>query len=157
MKRLPVVLVLENLRSLHNVGALFRSADATRVESIVICGLTALPPRTEIAKTALGATDTVPWEYCASIREAVATYGRRGYIPYALEQTPEATNIFTTGLHLPALLVVGHEREGVSAEALRACTHHLHIPMHGESAHSLNVSTSATVALYQFAKDFWYD
>jgi 23S rRNA (guanosine2251-2'-O)-methyltransferase len=157
VKRLPLVVILDNVRSLHNVGAIFRSADATRVEKIILCGLTPMPPRTEIDKTALGATASVPWEYRQSIHEIIAELVKNRYTLYALEQSGSATDIFHTSLSLPAALVVGHEREGVSNEVLAVCNHHLQIPMYGASAHSLNVSTSTTVALYQFSMQFCYD
>ena len=148
-ERFPLILLLDNVRSLHNVGAIFRTADACDVQEVILCGMTPVPPRHEIAKTSLGATETVPWRYAldasAEIRAAMAL----GITPYALEITPEATDIFATLLNLPALLVVGHERMGVSPAVLEECRH-LRIPMHGKSARSLNVSTATGIAAYAF-------
>ena len=147
----PVIVVLNNVRSLHNVGAIFRSADAINAEKIILGGLTPVPPRHEIEKTALGATETVPWEYCKDIIPELQRLKAEGYFLYALEQTDTAENIFETELEKPAVLVVGHEREGVEKDVLTICDFHLMIPMLGKSAKSLNVSTATTVALFQFA------
>ncbi len=155
-ERLPLVLVLDNVRSLHNVGALFRSADAVNLERILLCGLTPVPPRLEIEKTALGATDTVPWQYYPGTLEAVTTLQQAGYTLYALEQTPQAQDIVQTDLTAPAALILGHEREGIAPDILAAADIQLQIPMRGKSAHSLNVSTAGTVALYEFARQLWY-
>jgi 23S rRNA (guanosine2251-2'-O)-methyltransferase len=152
MTKLPVIIALNNVRSLHNVGAIFRSADAVNAERIILGGLTPVPPRHEIEKTALGATKTVAWEYCKDLRPKLLELKKKGYSIYALEQSTHSQDIFLTALNHPAVLVVGHEREGVENTVLNLCDAHLHIPMLGKSAHSLNVSTATTVALYQFIK-----
>lgn len=154
--KLPLVVVAENVRSLHNIGAIFRSADAVALERLVLVGLTPAPPRWEIDKTSLGATKSVNWEYAPSIEPVIAALRKEGRRIYALEQTEKAENIFTTHFEFPAALIIGHEREGVSKMALEQADFHLIIPMHGTSAHSLNVSTATTVALYRFAQQFWY-
>ena len=153
-KVLPLILALNNIRSLHNVGALFRSADAVKLERICLGGLTPTTPRHEIEKTALGATVTVKWEYQSSLKSALTEYKAAGYTIYALEQTSRATSLFSTPLQFPCVLIAGHEREGVEADVLDLCDQHLFIPMYGTSAHSLNVSTSTTVALYHFRTSF---
>jgi len=146
---LPVIVALNNIRSLHNVGAIFRSADAVKAEGILLAGLTPTPPRHEIEKTALGATKTVPWEYVANLSKRLREYQQAGYAVCALEQTPRSQSLFECTIPFPCVLVVGHEREGVEAEVLTLATHHFDLPMRGHSAHSLNVSTATTVALYE--------
>lgn len=151
-EHLPVILVAENIRSLHNVGALFRSADAVNLERLILAGLTATPPRHEIAKTALGATETVPWDYVRELGEKLAELRRQGYVLVALEQTDRSTDLYETDLPFPLALIVGHERMGVTPETLAQCDHHVHLPMRGRSAHSLNVSAAATAALYELLR-----
>ena len=151
-QRLPLVLVLDNVRSLHNVGAIFRTADAVHLEEIILGGLTPHPPRHEITKTALGATETVPWRAYLSTLDALRELRGRGYTLCALEQTGEAIPLSRTILTPPVALVVGHERMGVSQAALELCDTHLYLPMHGQSAHSLNVAVATGVALYQIAE-----
>ncbi|MBU6389556.1 TrmH family RNA methyltransferase [Patescibacteria group bacterium] len=154
--RLPGILVLENIRSLHNVGAIFRTADAAHVQRLILAGTTPKPPRHEIDKTALGAVETVPWEWTSRLNRYLRERKQEGYHLYALEQTGTAVDIFSADLLFPFILIAGHEREGVSRETLAECPVHLELPMRGESAHSLNVSTAAAIALYEFGRRFWY-
>jgi 23S rRNA (guanosine2251-2'-O)-methyltransferase len=142
-----LTLVLDNIRSLHNVGALFRTADAVGLEEVILCGLTPSPPRHEIEKTALGATKTVPWRYAINITQILDEFTEKGYQCLALEQTPTAKDIFTFPYKNSVVLVVGHERMGVGEQALLTCQA-LEIPMHGLSAYSLNVSVAGGIALY---------
>ena len=151
-ERLPVVLVLDNVRSLHNVGSMFRTADAVRLERILLCGLTPTPPRHEIDKTALGAVATVPWEYCRSTAAALSRLAQDGIPAIALEQTSRSVSLYEASVPGRLALVVGHERAGVSAEALSLCPLHVHLPMLGESARSLNVANAAAVALYELRR-----
>ena len=155
--KLPLVIVADNVRSLHNIGALFRSADAVNLEEIILIGLSPTPPRWELEKTALGATKSVPWSYSEKIEPVLQALREQGRTVYALEQTAASTDLLRAHFNFPAALIVGHEKEGVSPEALALADHHLEIPMHGTSAHSLNVSTASTVALYRFAEQFWYN
>ena len=150
-ERFPLILLLDNVRSLHNVGALFRSADGACIQRVILCGLTPVPPRSEISKTALGATASVPWEYVSEALTAIRRY-EETYVPVALEQTGISTDIYETAIMLPVLLVVGHERAGVSPEVLAACQQHVHVPMYGTSAHSLNVSVAGSLALYELQR-----
>lgn len=154
-EKLPVILLLDNVRSLHNVGSLFRTADGANIEKIILTGLTPCPPRSEISKTALGATSSVDFEYFASVTEAITRY-QNTHHPVALEQTEQSTDFYATSIVLPLLLVIGHERAGVSPEALRHCTQHVHLPMYGISAHSLNVSIAGSVALYELRRRSCY-
>jgi 23S rRNA (guanosine2251-2'-O)-methyltransferase len=155
-EKTPIILVLENIRSLHNVGAIFRSADAANIQEIILGGLTATPPRHEIEKTALGATKTVPWRQVADVPSFLKRLQADGYTITALEQTPTSTNVFSTQLAFPIALVVGHERTGVTPETLAVCSHHVELPMLGKSAHSLNVSNATTAALYELGRRVWY-
>lgn len=145
-------MALNNIRSLYNVGAIFRTADAVNAEGLLLGGLTPKPPRHEIEKTALGATETVPWEYAADLKAALLAYREKGYTLYALEQTETSTNLFETKLEFPCVVVAGHEREGVEQEILDICDGHVELPMLGESAKSLNVSTSTSVLLYSLLR-----
>lgn len=147
-QRLPVIVALNNIRSLYNVGAIFRSADGVNAEGILLGGLTPRPPRHEIEKTALGATHTVPWEYAADLKAALLEHKKKGYTIYALEQTEKSTNLFETKIQFPCVVVAGHEREGVEQEILDVCDGHVELPMLGESAKSLNVSTATSIVLY---------
>ena len=151
-----VVLVLENIRSLHNVGAIFRTADGAGDTALVLTGLTPCPPRHEITKTALGTVDTVPWSYATRTADALITLRSQGYTIYALEQTAQATNLFTTTLSFPIALVVGHEREGVEPNTLALCDGQLVLPMKGTGAHSLNVAHASAIALYECQRKQWY-
>ncbi|WKZ66129.1 MAG: RNA methyltransferase [Flavobacteriales bacterium] len=147
--RQRLVVVLDDVRSRHNVGSIFRSADAFGVERIVLCGFTPCPPHREIEKTALGATQSVPWEHCADPRVAVERLQAEGYRVVAVEQTLMAVPLerakgMASG---PLALVLGNELHGVSDEVVRACDACLVVPQRG-SKHSLNVSVCAGVVLH---------
>jgi len=150
-----LTLLLDNIRSLHNVGSIFRTADAVEVEEIILCGLTPTPPRHEIDKTALGATSTVKWRYIPNIRQALTELTNNGYTCVALEQTSESVSLFDYHFLGPTALVLGHERMGVSQAALENCQA-VEIHMHGKSAHSLNVSVAAGIALYHIRENLAY-
>jgi len=147
--RHPVSLILEDIRSLYNVGSIFRTSDAFLVQELVLCGFTPTPPRKEIAKTALGADSTVPWSAAPSAVDAIATKKAGGWTVLALELTTNPVSIdrLQAG-HYPLCLVVGNELTGVSAEALAACDGSVAIPMHGVK-HSLNVAVATGIALYE--------
>ena len=156
MTRLPVVVVLDNVRSLYNTGAFFRTADACAIERLVLCGITPRPDQggrqqRAIAKTALGAELTVPWEHCADTRTAVDRLAAARYHIVAVETSPTAVDLYEWTPIWPVGLVFGHEREGVSP----GLTHHtdasVRIPMFGEKR-SLNVATAAGVVLYELVR-----
>ena len=149
-------LLLENVRSLHNVGALFRTADAAGVAQILLTGLTPLPNRLEAAKTALGTVGSTPWQYFANPLDAVGFAHANGLQSVALEQSPNSVNLYQTATPPHTVLVVGHERAGVSENILAAVGQSVFIPMVGKSAHSLNVSTAAGIALYELRRRAWY-
>lgn len=144
----PLVVLLDDVRSRHNVGSMFRTSDAFGVERIILCGFTPQPPHREIEKTALGATDSVPWEHAPSAKTAVQDLQRQGYTVLSVEQTLNAVplnelNRATT----PTALVFGNELNGVSDEVIEACDGSIVIPQHG-SKHSLNVSVCAGIVLW---------
>jgi tRNA G18 (ribose-2'-O)-methylase SpoU len=145
IRRLPLVAVVDNIRSLWNVGSIFRSADACGVRELVLTGISGCPPRPEISKTALGAEQAVPWSYRADPLEALERLRGEGYGTVALETSPEAVPL--TGMRWPlrTCLVVGNEVAGVSPPLLEACEHHVRIPMYGIK-NSLNVAVAFGIA-----------
>lgn len=149
--KLPLRLILDNVRSLNNVGAMFRTCDAFRVASIELCGITACPPSPEIHKTALGAEDSVLWHHWDSASQAIASLQSRGVVVCCLEQVKGSISLpdFVPDKGREYAIVVGHEVDGVSQEAVDLSDCCLEIPQHG-TKHSLNVSVSAAIALWQF-------
>jgi tRNA G18 (ribose-2'-O)-methylase SpoU len=151
-----VVVVLDNVRSLYNTGSIFRTADASGVERIVLCGITPRPDqggrqRRAIAKTALGAEDTVPWVYEADAGAALSRLKADGYQTVAVEISPDADNLFEWRPTWPLCLVFGHEREGVSPNLASHIDTSIRIPMLGQKR-SLNVATAAGVVLYELVR-----
>jgi tRNA G18 (ribose-2'-O)-methylase SpoU len=145
----PVVLVLDNVRSLHNVGAVFRTADAFALEKIWLCGITGRPPQREITKTALGSEESVSWEYAATTVEAIMALKQEGYAVTAVEQTTGSISLvqFRPTPGQPLALVMGNEVFGVDDEVLALCDAAVEIPQFG-TKHSLNVSVAAGVVLW---------
>ena len=145
----PVVLVLDNVRSLHNVGAVFRTADAFALEQLYLCGVTGRPPHREITKTALGSTESVAWTYTATTLEAVMQLQAAGYQLVAVEQTTASVPLpqFQPAPGRPLALVLGNEVFGVDDEVLALCEAAVEIPQLG-TKHSLNVSVAAGVVLW---------
>lgn len=154
-KKTPVIVILDDVRSLHNIGSVFRSADAFLVQKIFLCGITAQPPNKEIHKTALGATETVDWEYCEKIDDAIQKAHSLGAKVYAVEQVESAKmlNEFEVDAAQTYALVFGNEVFGVSAKAIAACDGSIEIPQLG-TKHSLNVSVSAGIVIWEFFKKF---
>lgn len=150
---LPVVVLLDNVRSLYNVGAFFRTADAVGVQAIWLCGITATPPRKEIAKTALGAENRVRWEAGPSAIEAVEVLRARGYEIAAMETRLRAIDLFDWQARFPVCVLFGHEVDGLSANVLDRCDTHVRIPMLG-SKQSLNVATAGGVVLYELLRKY---
>jgi 23S rRNA (guanosine2251-2'-O)-methyltransferase len=151
-----VVVVLDNIRSLYNTGSILRTADGAGVERVLLCGITPRPDqgvkqRRAIAKTALGAEDSVQWEYRVDVRTTLTQLAAKGYQIVAVETSPEAVNIFQWTPKWPVCLVFGHEREGVSPELAAHIDTVIRIPMLGEKR-SLNVATAAGVALYELVR-----
>ncbi|HPV87875.1 MAG TPA: RNA methyltransferase [Bacteroidales bacterium] len=147
--RMPAVLVLDNVRSQHNIGSAFRTADAFAIEHICLCGITACPPSAEIHKSALGAEDTMEWTYYENTLDAVRELQQKGYVVYAVEQAEGAIDLehFIPERHQKTALVFGNEVRGVRQEVVDACNACLEIPQHG-TKHSLNVSVAIGVVLW---------
>jgi tRNA G18 (ribose-2'-O)-methylase SpoU len=145
----PLILVLDDVRSALNVGSVFRTGDAFLVEKIILCGITATPPNKEINKTALGATETVTWEYREDILETLSELQAAGVKTYAVEQADGATmlNAFHPEPEATYALVFGNEVFGVSQEAVDACGQCLEIPQSG-TKHSLNIAVSVGVVVW---------
>lgn len=151
MDKLPVVLVLDNIRSMMNTGSVFRTADAFRLEGIVLCGFTATPPHREIHKTALGATESVPWAYYKNTADVVFELKKAGYIIVALEQTTASVDLrkFEPAADNKYAFVFGNEVKGVDETVLEMCDLCLEIPQFG-TKHSLNISVTAGMVVWDF-------
>ena len=154
--KMPLVVVLDDVRSLHNVGSVFRSSDAFRVESIYLCGITAVPPQPEIHKTALGAEDTVDWKYYQSAVEAVDNLKADGYKVFAIEQVEGSVMLDKLELDFTDkyAVVLGNEVKGVQQEVVDHCDGCIEIPQYG-TKHSLNVSVTAGIIVWEFANRYF--
>ncbi|WP_289061573.1 RNA methyltransferase [uncultured Zobellia sp.] len=148
----PIVIVLDNIRSLNNIGSVFRTADAFLIEKIYLCGITAQPPHKDIRKTALGATESVVWEYRENTVDLVNSLTLDGYTVLAIEQAENAVmlNELTVNADKKYALVFGNEVKGVSQEVVNASHTVVEIPQYG-TKHSLNISVSAGVVVW----DLW--
>lgn len=146
--KMPVIVVLDNIRSLMNIGSIFRTADAFRIEAIYLCGITACPPHREIQKTALGATESVKWEYFASTKEAIAKLKVMQYLIVSIEQTTESIPLHKARFQAPLALVFGNELEGVSEDAIHLSDEVIEIPQFG-TKHSLNVAVCGGIVIWQ--------
>ena len=149
-KKNPLVVVLDNVRSMYNVGSVFRTADAFRIEAIYLCGITSCPPHPEIHKTALGAEDAVDWYYNESALETVKTLQQQGYEVLAIEQVEGSTMLqdFMPETDKKYAVVFGNEVKGVSQDVVDCCDGCLEIPQFG-TKHSLNVSTAAGIVMWE--------
>jgi 23S rRNA (guanosine2251-2'-O)-methyltransferase len=145
--------LLDNFRSLYNVGSLFRTADGAAVEQLLLCGFTGTPPQNGIAKTALGAEKTVPWAHYESALEAALTYRERGYEVAAVETSIRSVDLFDWVPRFPVCLVFGNELHGIGAELLETADTHVRIPMLG-AKHSLNVATAAGIVIYELLRKY---
>ena len=148
VKKIPLIIILENIRSALNVGSVFRSADAFPVEKIILCGITAQPPHKDILKSALGATESVVWEYYLSATDAIAKLKQENYLVYAIEQTDKSTmlnNFFPSDKKVA--VVFGNEVEGVSNDALKLVDGSIEVAQYG-TKHSLNISVCAGIVMY---------
>ena len=154
--KLPVIIVLDNIRSLSNVGSVFRSADAFRIAEIFLCGITACPPQREIHKTALGAEETVPWRFFQTTSEACETLHRMGYKVYAVEQVEGSVMLQHYSVEPNTAFVMGNEVDGVSDEALAFCDGAIEIPQ-GGTKHSLNVSVCSGIIMWNIYKQLFLD
>lgn len=144
----PLVLVLDNVRSMHNVGSVFRTADAFLLQGIVLCGYTPVPPHRDIQKTALGATETVEWQYFATTADAVSALKNEGYTVMAIEQAAQSLMLDDfRPQHTPLALVFGNEVSGVDGEVMKLVDGCIEIPQSGMK-HSLNISVSTGIVVW---------
>lgn len=150
-KKTPLIIVLDNIRSLNNIGSVFRTADAFLIEKIYLCGITATPPHKDIRKTALGATESVQWEYVESTENLIQKYNEKWYQTIAIEQAENATMLqdFDIKSTEKYLLVFGNEVKGVDQNVVNMCSNVIEIPQFG-TKHSLNISVSAGVVIWSF-------
>ena len=152
-EKLPLIVVLDNVRSLHNVGSVFRTADAFRLEAIYLCGITACPPSAEIHKTALGAEDSVDWHYAADTCDVVRRLKEEGVIVFAVEQVEGSVLLPDLELNPSQryAVVMGNEVKGVQQAVVDLADYALEIPQYG-TKHSLNVSVTAGIVMWEFLK-----
>lgn len=168
--KLPICLILDNVRSLHNVGSAFRTADAFRLDCLYLCGITATPPHREINKAALGATESVEWKYCENTLDLVEKLTAAGYMVYAVEQTQNSISLERFMCNIlrepntdacaaeaaaanipPIALIFGNEVNGVQQSVVEACQGSIEIPQYG-TKHSLNVSVSIGIVLWEMVR-----
>jgi 23S rRNA (guanosine2251-2'-O)-methyltransferase len=152
-KKTPLVVVLDNVRSLHNVGSVFRTADAFLVKAVLLCGITSTPPHAEIHKTALGAENTVDWKHYEDTHEALAELKEKGYTVFAIEQAVGSTMLPDLKLDPTKkyAVVLGNEVKGVQQSVVDACDGCIEIPQFG-TKHSLNVSVTGGIIIWEFFK-----
>ena len=157
-EKLPLVVVLDDVRSMYNVGSVFRTCDAFRVEAVYLCGICQTPPSTEIHKTALGAEDSVSWRYFSTALEAVEELKRVGYTVLSVEQVEHSTKLqtFEPERGRRYAVVLGNEVKGVHQEVVDASDGCLEIPQLG-TKHSMNVSVTAGIIIYKFAEALMLD
>lgn len=153
VEKLPLVVVLDDVRSMHNVGSVFRTADAFRVEAVYLCGITSTPPMAEIHKTALGAENSVSWQYFQKAVDAVKQLKAERYMVYSVEQVEHSTKLqhFYADSGKKYAVVFGNEVKGVRQEVVDASDGCLEIPQLG-TKHSMNVSVTAGIVMYKFAE-----
>ena len=150
--KIPVIVVLDNIRSLNNIGSVFRTADAFCIQKIYLCGITATPPHKEIHKTALGATESVEWEYVQDIITLVENLRQRQVEVIAIEQVEDAVSLehFSPKKGVTYALIFGNEVEGVQQSVVSLCQRAIEIPQYG-TKHSLNIAVSAGILLWDFS------
>jgi tRNA G18 (ribose-2'-O)-methylase SpoU len=153
----PITIVLDDIRSLHNIGSVFRTSDAFLIEKIYLCGITAVPPNKEIHKTALGATETVAWEYQKEVTDVIAKLQEEDWTVYAIEQVEQAIFLqdFNVDPKQKYALVFGNEVYGVSQKAISLCAGSIEIPQLG-TKHSLNISVSAGIVVWDLFQKMHY-
>lgn len=150
---MPVSVLLENVRSMYNVGSFFRTCDAAGVEALHLCGFTGYPPKKEISKTALGADETVKWDHTCDTLARVKELRARGYEIAAIETSVRSVDLFDWVPRFPVLLMFGHEVDGLTEPLREMADTHVRIPMLGQK-HSLNVATAGGVVLYELLRKF---
>lgn len=158
VRKVPITVVLDSVRSMNNVGAVFRTADAFRIDQVMLCGITACPPHPDIHKTALGAEESMTWCYRASAEEAVTELKSAGVRVYALEQATDSISLetFQVDTSLQYALVLGNEVKGVRQSVIDLCDGCIEIPQYG-TKHSLNVSVAAGITMWHLSHPFFED
>ena len=156
MQKISLVVVLDNVRSLHNVGSVFRTSDAYLIEKIFLCGITATPPSAEIHKTALGAEDSVDWEYVENTCDVVANLKKNDYTIFAIEQVENSISLEEVELNKECkyAVVLGNEVKGVQQAVVDICDGCIELPQFG-TKHSLNVSVTAGIVIWDFFKQLY--
>ena len=153
LSNLPVRVLLDNVRSLYNVGAFFRTCDAAGVDALHLCGITGRPPGKQIHKTALGAEESVRWQYHSAAGEPVGELRHSGYEIAAVETSLHAVDLFDWRPNFPVCVVFGNEVDGIHPDISRLCDTHIRIPMLGLK-HSLNVATAGGVVMYELLRKY---
>ncbi len=151
--RLPVSVLLDNVRSAYNVGAFFRAADGSGIEKLHLCGITGHPPANAITKTALGAEETVPWDHTWDAAALVRELRSRGHEIAAIETTAQSVDIFDWHPRFPVCVLFGHEVDGLRPELAALADTHIRIPMLGVK-HSLNVATAGGIVMYELLRKY---
>jgi 23S rRNA (guanosine2251-2'-O)-methyltransferase len=151
--KLPVSVLLDNVRSMYNVGSFFRTSDAAAVERLYLCGITGFPPKPAISKTALGAEESVAWEHSQNPLEVAGRLRDSGHELAAIETSVHSVDLFDWQPRFPVCVVFGHEVDGIGPELLALCDTHVRIPMLG-SKHSLNVATAGGVVIYELLRKY---
>lgn len=153
VKKIPIVIVLDNVRSLHNIGSIFRTGDGFRIERVILCGISQPPPHRDIHKTALGAELVIPSDYFDNSVDAIHQLKKQGYFIFSVEQVEKSTQLTDLSLpgKLPAALVFGHEVKGVSQAVVNLSDECIEIPQFG-TKHSFNVSVAAGIVLWEVHK-----
>lgn len=150
---LPVAFLLDQVRSAYNVGAFFRAADGARLERLILCGITPRPPQPGVRKTALGAEESIAWEYYVDALVPMRILRVRGYELAAIETSARAVDLFDWQPRFPVCLLFGNEVDGLGAELLAGCDTHVRLPMLGRK-HSLNVATAGGIAAYELLRKY---
>lgn len=152
-EKVPLIIVLDNIRSIYNVGSVFRTADAFKIEKIVLCGITAVPPMLEIHKTALGAEDSVEWTYYEDTLKAIQELKELSYQLMAIEQVENSLPLhqWTLENEKKYAFILGNEVKGVRQDVVDACHHSIEIPQFG-TKHSLNIANAAAIVMWEFMK-----
>ena len=151
--KVPISILVEDVRSVYNVGSIFRTADSFGAEKIYLTGITAFPPRKDLHKTALGAEESVIWEYAENSVQLVKRLKEEGVNIVLIEQTTKSQDVFSTNIDFPVCYIVGNEVEGVSKELVDLADIHLEIPMHGIKQ-SLNVSVATGIIGYELLRKY---
>ncbi len=153
IKKLPVTILLDNVRSLYNVGAFFRTADGAGIEKLYLCGITGFPPKNEISKTALGAEETVAWDHAWEAAPIIEDHRSRGYEIAAIETSVRSVDLFDWRPNFPVCVLFGNEVDGLRPELADIADTHVRIPMLGVK-HSLNVASAGAVVIYELLRKY---